>query len=102
MICKSVLVDNEITVFFTALLRYFDHEPRSNKTSVKLHIHHFAGALSPHNMAFILSVMMIVLLNSEHGAGEEEYKCGRCLIGNEGSIKKQWLHKIKKNIRYLK
>ena len=47
--------------------------------------------LSPLNMAFILSVMMIILLNSEQGAGEEEYKCGRCLIGNEGSIKKQRL-----------
>ena len=74
----------------------------SNKTSVKLHIHHFAGALSPLNMAFILSVMIIVLLNSEQGAGKEEYKCGRCLIGNEGSIKQQWPQKIKKNIRYLR
>ena len=57
MICKSVLVDNEITVFFTALLRYFDHEPRSNKTSVELHIHHFGGELSPLNTEYGINIV---------------------------------------------
>ena len=52
-------------------------------------------------MAFILSVMMIVLLNSEQGAGEEEYKCGRCLIGNEGSIKNSGHIKLGKTLDIL-